>query len=785
MGALLCKRVMVLSVSLYSIDEFPFSKSVEETLIVTPSPLISDAVREELLTKGLGGTYSTLTISKFVGDLLSGHTDNVELSSKYEIVQKLSLAWINLVGTESYNEFLSAYNLFSKLRGFSTDFLVLEEILDEYGTKIKNSLRAFWDFFEILGLVDEHEAYKKLRDTLDTNAPKDAPPLEGIKKIVFWGFDYLSAVQIDFLRNLSKTYEVEIFYLHDLYTKRRSSDWISWVDNDLEEKESSKENIQVEIFRFPKFRFAQRDIQALRGEKNIVFPVSNLEIENILEIESTSYKFSASVDIFSEKNEMIRLELKAFCSKKFKDLLSFLEKKKLEVKKERLFRELKIYHLYKEVTLEFLGLTDRVSEEEVFNEFYLENIFYLVSLKLPRNQVLPISLEEKKMKCLSLNEYLNSFTGKCLLIGTSYFQGLKGSPEKMSELVSKKLSSLGPLYNNQQKFNLFHLKLANDLKKKKVFLALEEALEEIDSGWSEILKNLDVTNTFLTAKNAVELGGELTEAIERPKYTRGQQKLSFSKLQCYLECPKKFHFEYVESFSSFPDYSHRLRADELGNLEHKLIETYLKKYKKLEDQSLRALAFEMVHMHFKKRDVLVDKVEYGKITEEVYTYARHGIESLLSFYHELGGTNLHFEQLVQDEQTMGRIDCLVETEKGSYIFDFKRSGASIPSKAQIEKLDKIQLPFYLSKTKDVVLGVGYLDLSQPQESIVFLFNEEKVTSLKSSKLKYEELKSDYLALEKETLLRLELETEFLARPRNAKVCDFCSMQNICERGLSG
>jgi hypothetical protein len=153
----------------------------------------------------------------------------------------------------------------------------------------------------------------------------------------------------------------------------------------------------------------------------------------------------------------------------------------------------------------------------------------------------------------------------------------------------------------------------------------------------------------------------------------------------------------------------------------------------------------------------------------------------------------HFEVDLKKYGGIGSIDLLVQSEVlGDMLIDIKRSAASIPSKKKFLELKSIQLWHYahfLQKTDFSLLG--YLNLKDLKESLVFILNEDTRLKLESINFldlkKYEIFKdpfTDFVDLFEElydaTLENLN-NNDFAINPVDAQVCTFCPGAIICQK----
>jgi hypothetical protein len=127
------------------------------------------------------------------------------------------------------------------------------------------------------------------------------------------------------------------------------------------------------------------------------------------------------------------------------------------------------------------------------------------------------------------------------------------------------------------------------------------------------------------------------------------------------------------------------------------------------------------------------------------------------------------------------------------LLDFKRSDSSIPTATQIKNFEKIQLWFYLNVLRDSGLLnedtkflIGYICLTELESSKLFSNTKFDPITFGKKSLKVSEIigMNEYLEFENEKTQNLfSLET-FHPSPREKNVCNYCSQEVICSKGIN-
>ena len=231
---------------------------------------------------------------------------------------------------------------------------------------------------------------------------------------------------------------------------------------------------------------------------------------------------------------------------------------------------------------------------------------------------------------------------------------------------------------------------------------------------------------------------------------------------------------------------------ELGIIQHKVIETYLSRFDSFVEQSYREIIWDCIQK-YKKDGLNLEPVE---VEVRAYTYTI--IKHLLQLKHD---KNLLFEfeksfRVEKDLLKEGSIDCWAESTDYQMILDFKRSGSAFKSFDSILSFEKNQLWFYLQRLAEMgVLNChkkivfGYIDLSDTQNSMVFS-GDKDILSYFKTQMGFKRVKelpdfethlAEYLKFESDEIERLKKDSSFPPRPFNKSVCDFCFLNQVCER----
>ena len=787
----------MLSVYLYSnskeiYDLELLDESVEKVKIICPHPMAADALRGKINDIG---RVEVLTISKFSSELLSIVDPELVARRKAELLGQLATIWKKKLSTFSADSFFDSFNLFTELRGYSLDYELIKEVLPFYDEAIQLSLPIYWAYLEQLELIDEHKANEILSHNLKQGDLENED-----NTFIFWGFNHVNSGQIDFINSLSIRNKVIIPFSKEVFKQSRQGDWIRWFKADELKEDTLEYENNVDIHYYPKKRLASKiaDISKSQPISEILLGEKKTSLDSCLEVSFMATNFRAGADLFSSfgKRVMDLLEKVVGEGVSGEELVSFIKKQfDLELERpieKKEFRLIKIYSLLYDIVEEYISL----SSDNEFLKFYdLQVIREILSLNYPRDYFIPINDQDKKCSLFGLNELENcAKTENPLFVISEDYQGVKKGGSRYQEEVIRFLTSLGPIQRPELEFLIVREKFRELIKEKKYTFCVQEGLLDGDRNWNDFLKGISF-NKLDVEKNMSSTIHSFLEV--EPSLFEG--KLSASKLQTFIDCPRKFYYSFVERREIEASNSKEIRPNEIGNLEHEVIENYFKD-RKVWDEDYFIVLVEKSYSDF----VLKNNKAVGKMKEklsvfEIYNYCENGIRFVLNILENLPGSEIEFEAYLKgNENVSGRIDCLVKFEGKFAILDFKRSGFSIPTKTDIQKFNKIQLPFYLSHyghESSEVLFWGYVNLSEPSESLIINGEHElgkdlmervnyKVSSRKSV---FDDMSSwfaEYTNFENETILKLQNECEWHALPLKDDICTFCSVSNLCSRGSS-
>jgi RecB family exonuclease len=362
---------------------------------------------------------------------------------------------------------------------------------------------------------------------------------------------------------------------------------------------------------------------------------------------------------------------------------------------------------------------------------------------------------------------------------------LKAGDTKYSEKMLEALRAIAPVKRAGLDFAYLKSDFIKILAHKDNLLLMEEGLELVDLSWREILKSFDLELQVLEVDYALkEKKDHLESRIKPGPYS--VKNFSASRLQSFLDCPRKYYFAYIERVDHRPEERLIIAPDEMGTIEHSIIEAYF-----ANTQLESTIAFDIKKLEIITREALEEFLENTKIILsektklttffELLHYSQNGIEYIIDFCKKNLATNIEFEKSLGENpwHLIGSIDCVIHLPDNHIsLLDFKRSSAAVGSKKETLEFEKIQIWIYLLMMNKFhekkIHSWGYLNLAETDESQIY--DEFKTPHLS------EEVLNAFQVHLLETIHNVKNETAFRAKPRNSKICNFCEVQLFCNKG---
>ena len=695
-----------------------------------------------------------------------------------------------------YEQFSQAYNLFSDLRSFTLNEDALMSVLDEQSEEVRTAVQLFWQLLSATGYLDEHGAYQAITESL-----RSAEEIIELKKTyIFWGFQHLNGQQIDLLKALSIRYQVVIPFPLALKDKLKKSDWTSWLrdskvlETDLPLLTQSPKASWIKI----NSREISLNLQNLiKPHDQIVLGVSKLSPLHLDIVPSRNvfYKIPHQL-IEAELNELsydLKEELKS--KKTFSDIELFLLNKKneklKEINKTHAFKYFKALELYQDAILLVKELTD---EEIKVDRFFLKLLQDVVGLNQPRTSYVPFASHELNidLKDMSSLEDVKRERRVVLCIDER-FDEIQGLGQNYTETIQKALSALGPLKRSELEL-LFKKWELNDLFTQGEVIVL---MSETTLKHSLIWKRLFIDVELVSVPNQAQINNrKITDHFKTTAIKSFSGSYSASKFQTFLDCPRKFYFNYVDKV--FPSISLKNDFDSLmsGTISHKIIEIFHKNKSTIEELPL--VVKTIMNEYITKEKIFLPQDKFLKHEIVFYQRSYNGIQFLKKIENILGYPVVWSmeEEFSFNEgyDLKGKIDCIGLSQNMVFLLDFKSTKYGASSNIEVEQLESLQLWTYAkaaSKTikdfdsKSVILG--YISLDSPGDSNLLFTDSDLTEKFRAAKIcKQQTFKTPFPELFKsaqekmlEVFLAISSEKLFAAQPRKTDVCTFCELNKVC------
>lgn len=751
-------------------------------LYVSPSPAKADGLRSRLQNNGIN--TDVLTINKFLSDLILEKKLDLNLKRKSELF--LIFGWLrpNYFPELTFEQFSNAYTLFSELRSFTLDLEALNPILELQDASVKKAIELFWEILKLTNFSDEHGAYHEITQSLRAEHLS-----EGRKHFVFWGFQHLNGLQVDFLKALSIRDDVIIPFPASLKDKLKNSDWPSWLTDGLSQFEciDEKEENSLEV-RWRKTNSRELSLQLkneIKTKDQVILGVNKIEPAHLhlLPFAGTRFKIPHQLiknEIAGYFNKMVPMDFEDFEEKLDRDLTSAIA--------EQNFKLIRVIQLIKEA---LASMDDITNSKPNVDHFFIYLLKEIVELNQPRTSYISLGHTNESVDLKSFGDIESVDTSKRVIFCLDdRFGDLVSLGQGYSLELMRHLSVLGPLKRSELDLEFKKWELEEIVKQNNTLLLMPEGLLKHSLSWSKMLEGINIVPEDFELEREER---KILDYYKDKKFKMFEGSLSASKIRSYLECPRKFYFNYIEKV--FPDVvlSTELDPRIRGTLSHKIIELAVKD--KVDDVLTLT------------KKVLDEEVKGLKLKDEEYQNnlillslrSANGL-AVLKNIEDLLKINANW--IMEDrfsfnlqEAFNGQIDCYAVTDDYLILLDFKSTSSATPGLKKIISYDDLQIWTYLLglmekgiEVKNKSLIVGYVVLDEPSKSVLLFSDDDLSKEFKAfysaNPLKAELSESLEEVKEKlnESSLKIKNDSTFSANPLNADVCTFCDLSRICMKG---
>lgn len=761
-----------------------------EKVYVAPSPAKADGLRNRL---SANSSQDVITIAKFTSNLVEALWQGEEkplVKRKSELLLIFGILKDKYLPELGYEQFNQAYNLFSDLRSFTLDQDALSSVLDEQPEIIKKAVLLFWKLLEVTGFHDEHGAYREIAERLRSSSEND----DLNKTYVFWGFQHLNGQQVDLLKALAIRYKVIIPFPYALKSKLKKSDWVSWLkdsqtlETDLELTEERPAGKWVTI-NSREIAFHLKNL--LRDNDQIILGVSKLSPSHLDIVPSQKVSFKIPHQILLNELREISEELKHFRGN-HQELYTHVNE---SIKKARSLKHFRGWQLYAEA---LKSISDETDELLNVDSFLLKVLGEVVGLNQPRTSYVPVSSSKFTidLKDMSSLEDVDR-KRRVILCVDERFEEIQSLGQSYTESIQRSLAALGPMKRNELELLFKQWEFWELFSQAEVLVLMNEGTLKHSLIWKRLFSDIELTKETKVSDSRERKLKDHFLSIEKKTF---EGTFSASKLQSFIDCPRKFYFNYVDRV--FPQLMLEKDFDPMtsGTIIHEIIERFFKENLQIEE--LKELTARIMTAYIKEKKLTLAREVYLQ-RELVFNHrALNGI-TFIRQLETVIGEKIEWKieepfRLTEGFTMNGRIDCMGIGQKTLFLLDFKSTEFSASSNIEVNDLESIQLWAYAHASKNLIkdfdsrtIVLGYVVLDDPSSSNLLTSDEEVAAKLKEAKFcKSFRFKEEFPlklkeAQEKMTQLTLAIaqEKEFSAKPRKNGTCNFCELNKVCVKSV--
>jgi hypothetical protein len=767
-----------------------------DKVFITPSPAKADGLRALLVENA---TSDVVTIAKFTSDLVNHLWEGAtvpDVKRKADLLLIFGILKNKYLPELGFEQFSQAYNLFSDLRSFTLNEDALSTVMEEQPEEVRRAVELFWRLLDATGFLDEHGAYQKISEALRSFEEKS----ELKKSYIFWGFQHLNGQQVDLLKALSIRYKVIIPFPLALKEKLKKSDWLSWLrDSKVIERdlEAIEQQPRASLVKINSREIAQSLKQFIQPRDQIILGVSKLSALHLDIIPSKEVSYKIPHQLIQAELSELNTQLKEAVKGKehLLELDNYLKTARTEViealAKKGSFKSLKAIELYQDALDNIKELSD---EEIKVDRFFLKLLYEVVSLNQPRSSFIPVSVNELsiELKDMSTLEDVKR-DRRALLCIDDRFDEIQGLGQNYTESIQKALSSLGPLKRNELELLFKQWEFHDLLSQAEVTVFMSESTLKHSLVWKRLFTNVELIEA---PRNFSANQRMIVDIFQKSQKKTFAGSYSASKFQTFLDCPRKFYFNYVDKI--FPSITYENDFDPMlsGTISHEIIEEYFKNKSTEEDLPRITKIVMNRYIAQKKLDIPQDKMLKHEL---VFNHrSLNGVRFLSQLEEALGSEIIWtIEQdfsFTEEYKLTGKIDCIGRMQNTILLLDFKSTKYGASSNKEIEELDSLQLWAYAKAASKMVdqfeqksIVMGFISLDNPSDSNLLTNDQDLFEKLKQARIaKQQVFKTPFGELFKsaeEKMLALSLsiplEKSFPARPRKNDACSFCELTKVC------
>lgn len=723
--------------------------------------ICADPTRADNLSLVLPNDFvKPTTIAQFVKSLIRDEDSNRKIYRKSELFLLLSVVWKRAGGELTFNKFNQAYTLLTDYRGYTSDINLIHEILGEHPDEISTALKWFYAYMDVEQILDEQSAYQLCSEILKEKG-------ESLGNIMLIGFSHFSPMQIELINTMGMKGDVYIPCYRENEENIISTDWPYWLDASGAETislicEEKKYEAKVKIY--PKGYLSMAMQSESKASEQVMLFDKNPDIKSFLEVDQKDSFYKVPANLFMPY--LPELE-----SEEWSD--SFIDNKISESVLKKDFIRLKIYLSLSETLKKWREISDQNKDPL---EFDRKIILEILKLDLPRVFSMPVgeNLWSQTIFDLSRIEALEADKKTVVCVKNSGLS-FSSSMEVFSEKIKTFLVSLGPIRNVRLERKQLQCQIKELLTNSMNTFLIEDGTLDENIFWSE----LEIGET-----EKVALNFECKEEDYLQSFVTRKQldlpKVSASRFQTYLDCPRKYYFSYLNKWNIDSIKTTSFSSADMGLMVHEVIEVVTKDKSKKIDQVIKET------MNKFSASKAIPLIRWEESRYKIRAKAKNGIQFLNELKNIDPNILFNFERPLAGEGISGRIDLFWESEiLGKGIVDFKSSSYGIPNNKEHAEFKKIQLWYYLLHCgidqKEINLW-GYFNLSKPESSLFYSRKKGIIDRYKLNVIEELSLTAVEVFLS-ETKKRILNEQKYLPLPSSPGACTYCHLSNLCPKGV--
>lgn len=758
------------------------SSSYSNALYISPSPAKADGLRTRLQHQNI--TTDVVTINKFLSDLIL--EKNVELNLKRKSELYLIFGWLrpSYFPGLSFEQFSNAYTLFSELRSFTLDLVALQPVLDTLDPEVKKAIVLFWNILESTQFHDEHSSYFELTQKLRNDDYQETR-----RTYVFWGFQHLNGVQIDFLKALAIRSDVVIPFPAKLKNQLKHSDWASWLQDGMSQVKTIDEDNGEEL-NLPYRSSNSRELsfllkEEMRSGDQIVLGVNKINSEHLHILPTSSSRFKVNHEIVKKEINSFFNEISPMTLDEFEVHLS---NKMEEAQRNHHYKEMKVIQLVQDA----LNLIAQMTESRPdVDRFLIRLLKEIIGLNQPRTSLTNLSFSDETIELKSFGD-LDSIDPerRVIICLDERFDDIVSLGQKYSLEMMTHLSVLGPLKRSELDLEFKRWELEEIIKNGNALMFMPESLLKHSLSWSKLFEGVNLIHEDkLTLRNARAISDYFKDKV----FTPFTGSYSASKIRSYQECPRKFYFNYIEK--TFPDVQLSTELDPRvkGTLSHKIIELSVKNnIEDISELTKKILDEEVKDLRLKAEDYQSNLIQLTNRSSNGVAVLKR-IESVLD--KKIQWTMEDSFDFKLEDPFRGQIDCYAVTDDFVILLDFKSTKSAAPTLTEIRTYADLQIWTYLLglenkgiKIREKSLIMGFVILDEPSKSVLLFSDEEASKDFKeffsANPLKVDLIESidEVQRILNEETSKIKADREFRALPEGPEACQFCDLSRVCMKG---